>query len=286
MNGGYRIAIKPSAIENNLPIKRLDKREDGELVLPSRVAADLEATHLSFVGEKELRVISATEQDPEGFDGYLVATGEESNGYGRSTRTATSGWDLKRKKTLERDGFECQICGKQGGPKGDRELHVDHIEPKFEGGTDELENLRILCASCHDQRHGAVRYDFTDSPDSVAKYIHEKRDRPFPAYSWHRLYNEIRDTFDVSATSVREVRDTLSIYDSWNTYDRGRRRSIFYCSPVTGDQIKQLSFYRGYLRYDGTIIEDGVPQPDHQYSNGSSNSSELLPARQTSIDEW
>ncbi len=43
----------------------------------------------------------------------------------------------------ERDGYLCRECGTG------RELTVEHIIPVFLGGTDDLDNLEILCASCN-----------------------------------------------------------------------------------------------------------------------------------------
>ena len=35
-------------------------------------------------------------------------------------------------------------------------LQVDHIVPKFRGGTDDRSNLRILCGDCHRKRHSST----------------------------------------------------------------------------------------------------------------------------------
>jgi hypothetical protein len=63
-----------------------------------------------------------------------------------------------RNEILERNGYTCQLCG--AGP-GDPDpfnlgrkvrLHVDHIIPISQGGTDEKSNLRILCSACNQGR--------------------------------------------------------------------------------------------------------------------------------------
>ena len=52
---------------------------------------------------------------------------------------------------LVRDNYTCQDCGRLVGiKKGD--AHVDHIIPTSEGGSDELDNLRTLCQSCHNRK--------------------------------------------------------------------------------------------------------------------------------------
>ena len=48
----------------------------------------------------------------------------------------------------------------RGVPKAVAQLHgctvianeVDHVVPVFEGGNDELENLRAICSSCHKKK--------------------------------------------------------------------------------------------------------------------------------------
>ncbi len=43
-----------------------------------------------------------------------------------------------------RDNYTCQKCGQWQG-----ELHVHHIIPLSEDGPDTLENVIVLCVSCH-----------------------------------------------------------------------------------------------------------------------------------------
>jgi len=66
-----------------------------------------------------------------------------------------SNWDSLRKKVYKRDNYECQNCGRRGGPHGDSELQAHHIVPKRNGGLHRMGNLRTLCKGCHD----AITYD-------------------------------------------------------------------------------------------------------------------------------
>jgi hypothetical protein len=49
---------------------------------------------------------------------------------------------------LQRDGFRCRYCGR---PSPNAVLHVDHIEPRADGGADDPANL---CAACEDCNRG------------------------------------------------------------------------------------------------------------------------------------
>ena len=45
---------------------------------------------------------------------------------------------------LKRDDYKCVVCGR--GKKEGIELQVDHIKPKYLGGTSIIENGQTLCA--------------------------------------------------------------------------------------------------------------------------------------------
>lgn len=63
-----------------------------------------------------------------------------------------------RMEILERNGFTCQLCGAGAGdpdpfnPKRKMRLHIDHIIPVSQGGTDNKDNLRALCSACNQGR--------------------------------------------------------------------------------------------------------------------------------------
>jgi 5-methylcytosine-specific restriction protein A len=66
----------------------------------------------------------------------------------RHERGYGTAWDKLRKVILARDAGICQHCLRTTG-----ELHagteVDHIVPKFEGGTDDESNLQTICREAH-----------------------------------------------------------------------------------------------------------------------------------------
>jgi len=64
----------------------------------------------------------------------------------------------QRAKILARNGFTCQICGVGAGerdpvdPSRGVRLHVDHIVPLSEGGSNDDDNLRVTCSACNEGR--------------------------------------------------------------------------------------------------------------------------------------
>lgn len=70
----------------------------------------------------------------------------------KQTRTPTqrgygAAWQRLRKVVIQRDRGLCQLCKTQGLIRAGTD--VDHIQSKADGGSDALQNLRLLCSSCH-----------------------------------------------------------------------------------------------------------------------------------------
>lgn len=63
-----------------------------------------------------------------------------------------------RTEILERNGYTCQMCGSTANdpdtfnPNRKLTLHIDHIKPVSQGGTDDRDNLRVLCSACNEGR--------------------------------------------------------------------------------------------------------------------------------------
>ena len=64
----------------------------------------------------------------------------------RYERTPHTAVRLTRENLLLRDEFQCQYCSRR---PGQRELNVDHVQPRSRGGEDSWTNLVISCRSCN-----------------------------------------------------------------------------------------------------------------------------------------
>lgn len=70
-----------------------------------------------------------------------------ARGYG------SAAWRRTRLAVIARDGGLCQLCGRVVSEMA----QIDHIVEKSRGGSDALDNLRLLCLSCHSRRHASER---------------------------------------------------------------------------------------------------------------------------------
>lgn len=73
----------------------------------------------------------------------------------KTPQTSTTEWQWRRREVIIRDDYECQNseCDAKGGPRGDTQLTVHHMVPESKGGSDDKDNLRTLCESCHRLAH-------------------------------------------------------------------------------------------------------------------------------------
>jgi hypothetical protein len=66
-------------------------------------------------------------------------------------------WESRRERVRARDG-SCMICGSS------RNLQAHHVLPLSRGGTNRIENLKLLCEKCHKSEHGGR--DFSKQPST------------------------------------------------------------------------------------------------------------------------
>ena len=67
----------------------------------------------------------------------------------------------KRKTIIQRDSSTCQYCGKYVEDNG-IDLHIDHINPKSNGGNNEKNNLMVSCVRCNLIKGGMTIDEFRD----------------------------------------------------------------------------------------------------------------------------
>lgn len=119
---------------------------------------------------------------------YVLETLELMPGFGRGISLQ------QRMEILERNGFTCQQCGAGPGdpdiynPGRTVRMHIDHIVPVTQGGTNDPSNLRTLCSMCNQGRsnismpsEGAknIIARIRKEPANVQREIYEMLSRKF-----------------------------------------------------------------------------------------------------------
>lgn len=59
-----------------------------------------------------------------------------------------AGWGLKRIFLITQKPF-CELCGARPSQNAQVVLDIDHIKPSSKGGSDDIENLQVLCSKCN-----------------------------------------------------------------------------------------------------------------------------------------
>lgn len=80
-------------------------------------------------------------------------------------------WQLIRDEVLEERGHACEVC------YSDENLHVHHFTYEH-FGDESLDELQVLCKSCHQDAHDAM-----DERAAVAKARFHER----PLWKFHRI---------------------------------------------------------------------------------------------------
>lgn len=95
----------------------------------------------------------------------------------------------------------CQKCGRTIG------LEVHHIKPQSEGGSDEIENLQVLCGVCHNDIHKYNKGELTKKGLERAK--HKKCEALISKYDFYMELQSLLDNEDKP-----DVSDILDIIDN------------------------------------------------------------------------
>jgi hypothetical protein len=100
-----------------------------------------------------------------------------------------------RNEILERNGFTCQLCGAGAGdpdpfnPGRKLRLHIDHIVPISQGGTNDKGNLRVLCSACNQGRS-----NIQTASETARNLL--ARIRRAPRHVQREIYDALKRKFD------------------------------------------------------------------------------------------
>ncbi|WP_435162332.1 HNH endonuclease [Halorubrum sp. SY-15] len=165
-----------------------------------------------------------------------------------------SDWNSRRKIVYQRDGHECQNCGRHGGSKGDAELHAHHVVPKSQGGTHDTTNLITICKECHKAVHSDQKAPTKQSRDSTDS-------------------RRIRDIDSITSTmgQLQEQKETVSglitiptgDFDDWPDYEIAQRGGQFISiAKEAREGLTDCRFKLKNIDYESLDISEKVQSKD------------------------
>lgn len=88
----------------------------------------------------------------------------------------TQRWKRTRRVIRSRDGDKCRICEASGAVQ---RMYTHHIVPRAQGGTDHVDNLMLVCQSCHGRLEREAQQAVV-KPKSVAPWLRPSESGPQP----------------------------------------------------------------------------------------------------------
>lgn len=172
------------------------------------------------------------------------------------TEHPTDDWDATRRRVLNRDGHACRFCGTtddEHREEHDTGLHVHHVIPRNDGGTDDPDNLLTVCCRCHrtlEETHAKALSQLERDPDETTA-------RAGATYTVRRCWAEadkiddgLADFMDQHPTFARE----FALYkESDGTVESYRLREMLGELSSEWSFLINWGFREGFLEAAGFL---------------------------------
>lgn len=122
-----------------------------------------------------------------------------------------------RFEVLKRDAFTCQYCGAKAP---DTVLHVDHIDPVANGGSDALINLVTSCVPCNGGK-GAVPLDDQSAVEKQRLQLEELQERREQIDMMVEWQKGLSDVDDYATEQIAEYWSQLT--PGWHLNELGKK---------------------------------------------------------------
>ena len=105
-----------------------------------------------------------------------------------------------RARVWERAGRRCEYCQLHQDDSPLALLHVEHILPRFHGGSDEPDNLALACIDCNLHK-GTNLTGLDPETNQITELFHPRRHRWDEHFAWHGLH--LHGTTAIGRTTIR-----------------------------------------------------------------------------------
>lgn len=119
----------------------------------------------------------------------------------------------KREAFANRHGRRCANCGKaslvsrrEAKDNTSITYHIDHIIPQASGGTDEEENLQLLCAFCNTSKNAKDSVSFAEHYDYRLEVS--------------RMKTELAEVTDLDEEYIDRMLRTFSVKDRYHVLSK------------------------------------------------------------------
>lgn len=209
-------------------------------------------------------VVETAEFDISKLNNPNIKSREYQNGQGK-------GFYNTKSAVLNRDNYECQICGKK-----DVRLEVHHIVFRSQGGSNRIDNLVTLCSDCHKKIHnGDICFKKKVKSFRHASHMNVMRkklidslkniyDNVFETFGYLTKYN--REKLNISKSHSSDAFVISHNFDAERIdveyqYKKVRRhnRQLHKSKPVKGGKRRRnQSNYvvNGFRRFDKVMYND------------------------------
>jgi hypothetical protein len=152
-----------------------------------------------------------------------------------------------RFEVFKRDKFICQYCGEHP-PK--IILHIDHVKPVCEGGTNSMDNLVTSCQSCNLGKSGI---SLTDIPQNLADKATLALEKRKQLEGYNNILMRIREAEEADIWDIANILGDAHNHRGTAHRDTIRAIRIF---------MKRLDYHIIWDAMQNAV--DKIPHSEHQ----------------------
>jgi hypothetical protein len=123
-----------------------------------------------------------------------------------------------RFEVFKRDGFTCAYCGKTPPSVI---LEVDHIDPKANGGEDDINNLITACFDCN---RGKRDIPLTKIPSKLSDNLEVLREQEEQLKEYRKFIDEIQRRLKKDARRIEKI--FMASFPGWRFSDQFLNSSL------------------------------------------------------------